>query len=206
MSTNLFRDLWTRLFLRGVHYADRHGQLEALYRIEDPWSMDSETEQARFRATNELIVREFGNVGKLLELGSGEGHQSLWLKQICQQLHGREISARAVPRARARCPDAFFSVGDLKVPFADGPMPPFDLVVACEVLYYLSDLDDAIDRLCSLGGACLVTYFETQRARIDRDVRFPTTARRDEIRLDGQTWYVVWWWNISAPSLAGRSG
>jgi ubiquinone/menaquinone biosynthesis C-methylase UbiE len=188
----ILRDLWFRAFLRGVHYNDRYEQLDTLYRVEDPWRMDSAEEQTRFAAINAIIGREFDRPGSVLEVGSGEGHQSLWLLKACDRLHGRDISARAVERARRRCPQATFEVGDLSTPFAGEP-PPFDLVVGCEVLYYIRDPQQAVDQMSRLGRACLVSYFQTQTQRIESSVVFPPQAGRETITHDGASWTAVWW-------------
>lgn len=187
-------DLWARAFLRGVHYSDRHQQLDTLYRMENPWRLDSPAEQARFRLTNEIISREFGKVGSLLEIGSGEGHQSQYLLQVADNLHGREISARAVDRARQRCPQGRFEVGDLSVRSADETLP-YDLVVACEVLYYMSDPQGAVEEMSRLGRNCLITYFQTQTEAIAGKVVFPAHAQREQMTYDGGTWTMVWWRN-----------
>src|SRR5689334_14267290 len=105
--------LWKRYFLRDVRYRNDFGKLESLYLLEDPWQMDSPGEQFRFEQTNELIARQFGRVGSILEIGCGEAHQSLWLAQTCGQLTGVDVSARAIARAQRRCPAATFLVGDI---------------------------------------------------------------------------------------------
>jgi SAM-dependent methyltransferase len=196
-APSVLRDLWFRLFLRGVHYQDRHRQLDTLYRVEDPWRMSSPEEKTRFEALNAIILREFGRPGSVLEIGSGEGHQSLWLLKVCERLHGREISPRAVERARKRCPAATFSAGDLSAPFAAGETP-FDLVAACEVLYYMSDPQGAVEQMSRLGRACLVSYFQTQTERIDGRVVFPPQAQRETIRHEDVHWTAVWWRNDPA--------
>ncbi len=68
------RDFWVRLALRRVHYADCTGKLDRLYRVEDPWQMESAREQARFAWTSRLIAAHFAPLGSILEIGCGEGH------------------------------------------------------------------------------------------------------------------------------------
>ena len=149
------RDYWVRLALRRVHYADRADKLDMLYAVEDPWHMTSPKEQARFAWTNQLIETEFGRPSTILEIGCGEGHQSQYLARLCDRLYGVDVSARAVRRAARRCPGGQFAAGD---PFAFRPpgMPaPVDLVVACEVIYYVKDVPAFLARLSALGRACL---------------------------------------------------
>ena len=140
------RRFWKRYTLSGTHYSDNHKKLNMLYAMSDPWHMDSPVEQYRFAVTNELILKEFGQVGSILEIGCGEGHQSTHLKQVCDHLTGIDVSARAIKRARKRCPRCEFLIGDVfsqeVVVFA-----PFDLVFACEVLYYVSNVASTLQRM-----------------------------------------------------------
>ena len=100
------REYWVRWALRGVHYADRAGKLDLLYVVEDPWRMESAREQARFAWTNGLIAAEFSPLETMLEIGSGEGHQSQHLSRLCARHFGIDVSARAVRRALRRRPAA----------------------------------------------------------------------------------------------------
>ena len=68
-ANNMLRGLWSRISLRGVHYSDRHGRLDSLYRIRDPWGMETEREEFRFKETNRLIKTHIGHVATLLEIG-----------------------------------------------------------------------------------------------------------------------------------------
>src|SRR5580700_10350985 len=100
--------------------------------------MRSAREQARFEWTNQVIGDHLAPLGTILEVGCGEGHQSQYLARQSGELYGIDVSARAVDRARQRCPAGNFAVGD---PFTLGSAMPdrYDLVAACEVLYYVKD-------------------------------------------------------------------
>jgi 2-polyprenyl-3-methyl-5-hydroxy-6-metoxy-1,4-benzoquinol methylase len=180
--------------LRGVHYRDRHQQLNVLYQITDPWDLDSPRERFRFEETNRLIQREFGHVATILEVGCGEGYQSRYLAQVCDRLHGFDVSARAVDRARRRCPTSTFTVGILN-DIRSESAHHYDLVVACEVLYYMKDVLDAIQIISSLGTSCLVTYYQDQSNQLDRII-IPLQLRgRSVIRYGDDAWVAVWWHN-----------
>lgn len=194
------KSVWTRLLLRGVHYSDRHRQLDVLYRVRDPWGLDCQRERDRFEATNAIIRREFGAVGALLDLGCGEGLQSSCLAAVCDTLVGVDISAVAVGRARERCPGATFAVGDVTGLSQIAGRTRFDLVVGCEVLYYVKDLRHFLDRICDLGGACLVTYYAAQRDRIDPEIARLPGVRSEVIRSGGIEWIAAWWGNAHARS------
>jgi SAM-dependent methyltransferase len=189
------RDFWVRLALRHVHYADRADKLNRLYRIEDPWQMGSAKEQARFAWTNRLIAAQFGSPDTVLEIGCGEGHQSHHLSQICRRLYGIDVSARAVRRAQKRCPRATFAVGD-PFTFSLFEMPAtVDLVVACEVLYYVKDVPRFLERLSELGRTCLVTCYAGQADELEPHLARLTPAGSDRFCSDGVEWRAVWWRN-----------
>jgi SAM-dependent methyltransferase len=191
------RDCWVRLALRRVHYADRADKLDLLYAVEDPWRMGSAKEQARFAWTNRLIETEFGRPSAILEIGCGEGHQSQHLSRICDQLYGVDVSARAVRRAARRCPGGKFAAGD---PFAFhlADMPaPVDLVVACEVIYYVKDVPAFLARLSALGRACLVTYYEGQASTLEPHFAALRDCRRERFQFDDVEWNAVWWRNVN---------
>ena len=189
------RDYWVRLALRRVHYADRADKLDQLYRLEDPWQMGSAKEQARFAWINRLIAAEFGRPGSILEVGCGEGHQSQHLAQICGRLYGIDVSARAVRRAARRCPQGVFAAGN---PFAvrlPGLPAPVDLVVACEMIYYVKDVPRFVARLSALGRACLVTYYQGQAAALEPQLAEPEDCRRATFHFEDTEWKALWWEN-----------
>lgn len=199
MSIKSFgKDIWARMLLRGVHYSDRHAHLDILYRVPDPWGLDCSKEKFRFAATNAIIGREFGKVGSLLEIGCGEGFQSVYLSEICDRLHGVDISPVAIKRARERCPGGSFTPTDIGRPRQVSIEAGSDLVVACEVLYYVKALPEFVDRMCGLGSACLITYHAPHRERLA-----PIIARgrdvRSELICHGDTEWVASWW-INAPA------
>lgn len=156
---DLIRGAWRKIALRNLTASDNHRQLDRLYALPDPWDMRSAREQHRCAMTNAIIESKLGRVETILELGCGEGHQSQHLMLLCDQLYGLDVSPRAVMRARQRVPEARIEIGTLPVVPWTPPGGRFDLVVACEVLYYMSDVPAAISRMSELGRACLVTFF-----------------------------------------------
>lgn len=193
------RRLATRALLRGVHFGSRYRRLQLLYWIRDPWDLDSERQRMRFREINRLIEENFGHVGRILEIGCGEGHQSQELLGVCDELVGTDVSAKAVRRARTRCPQATFLVGDVF-----GGMTPqsgrFDLVLACEVLYYVRDVPGALARLSELGDACLVSYYDRPAEELDPVVRAVAGANATRVEDGAAGWTVVSWGNRASPA------
>lgn len=184
------KNLWMKVVLR-FRYGDSR-LLNLLYWIRDPWGMDSPRETFRFKKTSEAIRGQFGVVGTLLEIGCGEGHQSRYLVDVCDRLYGTDVSRVAVTRAKTRCDRGTFWAGD--VLGGDGhKLSPVDLVVACEVLYYLPDVASALDRMSQLGSACFVTYYEGRSHLLDQYFTGLDPAQKAKIQFGDTVWRAVWW-------------
>lgn len=189
----LIRRTWMRRALKGTSRGDRHEQLETAYRIRDPWNMESPLERARFEATNRMIERHIGKVGSLFEIGCGEGHQSEYLSRLSEELYAIDVSVTAIERARTRVPKAQFAATDLQSqPWGDRR---FDLVTACEVLYYMSDIRDAIERMSRLGRHCLVTCYSPTLQAVDAELERIPGLQRHWIHHGSTVWLVAWWRN-----------
>ena len=155
--------------------------------------MDSALERARFAATNAVIERAFGRVGSVLELGCGEGHQTGWLARISDQQFGVDVSAQAIERARLRLPTAKFEATDIfGQPWGDGP-GRFDLVTACEVLYYLRDPAATLAQMRRIGRSGLVTFFAPACGRVGPHLEAIPGLHKDWIHSGGTAWLVAWW-------------
>ena len=189
----MLRSLWTRLLLRGTHFSDRYQQLNLLYKMPDPWGMTSEAEQYRFRETNRFIERHLGRLDRLLEIGCGEGHQTLVLGELAREVTGVDVSAEAIRRARERAPRAQFMAGDLSNLEAALSAARFDLVTACEVLYYMSDIPACLAAIERLGHAMLVTYFDSHKARLDPIILSRPGIIVERIVFGDLGWTVVLW-------------
>jgi SAM-dependent methyltransferase len=190
--------LWLRYNLNGATPMEIPRRLESLYEMEDPWHLQAERETVRFHEINALVRRHFPNTRTVLEIGSGEGLQTRHLLEIATQLYGVELSPTAVERARRRVPEARFYVGDFRGrPWRDAT-DRFDLIVACEVLYYLSDADlrDTVRAMSRLGRGCLVSFKSSAAERLARVL--PLDAERAWIHCDGATWLVAWWRNVGS--------
>lgn len=189
----LARKVWRRIALRNLTASDNHRQLDRLYAIADPWQMTSPREQFRFEATNALVAAKLGHVGTLLELGCGEGHQSEHFARLTDQLYGLDVSARAVDRARLRLPQAHFDVGTLPAIPRTPPGGRFDLIVACEVLYYMSDIAGAIQAMSQAGDACLVTFFGPSAGLVAKHVDQVPGVERGWFYHEPFHWLWAYW-------------
>jgi SAM-dependent methyltransferase len=171
--------------------------LDALYDTPDPWRMTSQKEQFRFARTNDILVRQLiapaPQVGSILEVGCGEGHQSEHLGRLCAQLTGIDVVPTAIERARMRVPCVEWVVGNLE----DQPWVregrKFDIVTACEVLYAFRDIPKTLQLMSRLGQACLVTYFAGAAHAVERPLRAMPLKGRESFVFDDVTWHVVWW-------------
>jgi len=172
----LKRRVWFRYAMRGSGQNDPYKQLNRLYFIRDPWAIDTPGELPRIQTTNDAVQKAFGHVDTMLEVGAGEGVQSQHLAKLCNHLTGIDVSPRAIARARKRAarhfPGATFNPGDLgSQPWAD-EADKFDVVVAAEVLYYMSDPKAFLDRITRLAKrGWLLTNYAMNDAKLGPLVR-----------------------------------
>ncbi len=186
--------LWRAYLTRRLRPGNNQAELDRFYALPDPWDMASVREQARFVQTNSLIQALRPSLGTLLEIGCGEGHQSVHLAQLCQRLDGVDVSPRAVDRARIRLPQARFGVGELgALPWAVPAAGRYDLVVACEVLYYMDDIGRAVQSLSTLGRACLITFFGPAARRVAMHLEGIPGIQRGWFQHAGQAWLWAYW-------------
>lgn len=193
-ARSLVSKAWRFYAKRGISTNDNHQGLEKLYALPDPWDMGGEREQSRFRQTNALIAGLLGPVDTLLEIGCGEGHQSAHLVRLCNRLDGLDVSVRAVERAARRLPQGRFGVGEVTaLPWPAPAGGRYDLVVACEVLYYLADVRRAVEAMSQLGRACLVTFFCPSARVVARHLQDLPGVRRGWIYHDPYAWLWAYW-------------
>jgi 2-polyprenyl-3-methyl-5-hydroxy-6-metoxy-1,4-benzoquinol methylase len=190
----VLKERWRdKTFPHGMLYRDETARFDRLYLIRDPWSLNCERERFRFEETNRLILENFGRPDSLLEVGCGEGLQSCDLQQLCDRLCGIDVSGRAVRRARRRCPHATFAVADVYGLPQFPLVTRFDLVIACEVLYYMADVASALNRLSELGRACLISYYDGAREGLDKHVSEIPGVRFQTVPYEDVSWTVAWW-------------
>ena len=184
-----------RTFPYGADYRDEVARFNRLYLIRDPWSLSSDRERSRFRETNQLILENFGRCKSLLEIGCGEGLQSIELQKVCDRLSGIDVSRRAIKRARRLCPQATFAVGNFYNLPPSMPLTRFDLVTACEVLYYMGDISLALMQISELGRGCLISYYDGAARVLNEHVSKIPGVRFDTVSYEGTSWTLAWWRN-----------
>jgi SAM-dependent methyltransferase len=189
----LIKRLWVRFWLKGVQFSGRYGRLERLYAAEDPWNLASAKEQARFAACNGVIAQLVPGCASLLELGCGEGFQSVWLTKVSQAVTGIDVSERAVERARIACPQGTFIAApaeDIGTLFAG---QRFDLVTAFETLYYASDPAQVIAAAQGLADCLLVTNYTARMERLAPLMAGPGWSVLPPIEAEGTRWECRVW-------------
>ncbi len=182
------KTLFRRVFLRILHPLS---PMERAYFFENPWRLDSELEQYRYREQNKIITERFGKIDSTLEIGCGEGYQTQWLLKITS-VHGIDISKQAVKRARQRVPAATFEAGSLPVL----PDRRASLVTAFEMLYYLPDeqIVAAVEILNRAAPRRIVSYHRPLNGdRLDPIILAIPGVQREDIRYADHVWTVAWW-------------
>ena len=167
--------------------------MSRLYLLRDPWALNTPTEHQRFQETSRIIRGRIAeHFASILEVGCGEGLQTGYLAQLTDEIVGIDPSSLAIRRASARgIARASFATGNL-MNYKPEEERTFDLVTACEVLYYMEDFQWAYERLNKLGRNCFVTYYQGAYQRLDgffakKDVH------SEVIRSANCEWKVVYW-------------
>lgn len=187
--------LWKQSVMRGVRARPRPFMFDLAYLLPDPWGLETAQQRARYEWTTQLVLEQFGKVQSLLEIGCGEGQQSRHLLPICQQLTGVDLSRRAVMRARERVPEARFVVGN---PLAVGggfSRAPFELALACEVIYYAKEPAFALAAMSRLARNSLVTLHEPSAGSALSHLWRLAGENRASLSVGGTTWLAAWWRN-----------
>jgi predicted TPR repeat methyltransferase len=117
------------------------------------------------------------------------------LASLCERLHGLDLSERAVQRARQRLPQAQFAVGDLSaaLPWATPAGGKYDLVTACEVLYFFADVEATVQRMSALGKACFVSFFSPTARLVAEPLAGLPGLQRGWIYHDTCAWLWAFW-------------
>ncbi len=129
---------------------------------EDPWSMRTRWyERRKYDLTTAVLPRERYADG--LEVGCSVGELTARLAGRCRRLTAWDTSATAVARAGARLAgEPHVRVVQASVPST--PLPPVDLLVLSEVLYYLdaTDLAALLDQVRTAlrpGGTLVAVHW-----------------------------------------------
>jgi 2-polyprenyl-3-methyl-5-hydroxy-6-metoxy-1,4-benzoquinol methylase len=174
-------------------------RFDLAYKVRDPWEMESEREQFRFAETNRLLhqglVAPAPRTGSILEIGCGEGHQSEHMAKLCDRLTGIDVSATAIARARRRVPGANFIAGNLYDQPWMSERGRFDVITACEVLYYVKDIPRILATMSRIGRGCVVSYFQPAARVVEPPLMAMPLAGRESFTFGDIEWRIAWWRN-----------
>ena len=140
---------------------------EELYgRSEDPWKFaTSEYEKRKYGRT--LAALKGGRFRRALEAGCSIGVFTAMLAPYCDELLAVDTSERAVELARERLSGSRHVRVERRTLPEEAPEGPFDLIVASEFLYYLTeDLLLAtlrrFEQELATGGSLLVVHMRKE--------------------------------------------
>jgi SAM-dependent methyltransferase len=177
------------LRLESTRFSSR---IDLAYWLEDPWNLGNPVNRQRYEWTSALIAEKFGRPRHALEIGCGEGFQTPYLLPCCERLTAIDVSGRAIRRARKRNPGVACHVGD---PFENGGAwrDDFDLVIACEVLYFARDPRAALSAVTNLGKRRFVTAFAPSSRRLWPHVERIAGGNQARFDAGDRSWLAAWW-------------
>ncbi len=149
----------------------------------DPWSLETSSyERKKYERT--LDVLKHRRYHRALEVGCSVGVFTTMLASLCDELLAVDISERAVATAKERLMGFPHVRVERRILPEETPNGPFDLIIASEVLYYLSRERVLIalrrfEEVLTLGGALLAVHYRvpSRRRKIVEQVR-PLFFRR----------------------------
>lgn len=191
---NFLKQNWRRWNVRRLQRGNLRA-MQHLYLLTDPWGLQSSVETVRFTETSRIIRENIGiHFQSILEIGCGEGLQTMHLAPLADRVVGIDPSPLAIQRATNRgLTNVWFSVGDL-FGWSTRQDVRYGLVTACEVLYYFNDFELAFRQLNQLGEACVVTYYTDTASRLDSFFK-TKPVNVETIAGPAQAWRMIWWRN-----------
>jgi len=132
-------------WVRTVHPAnlsqyDRN-HFETLFAAQpDPWKYTTPYEQTKYEQTLSLLPEV--KINRALELACAEGHFTIQLASRVESLIAADISEIALRRTAERC-TGLDNISFQRLDLTRDPLTGrFDLIVCCEVLYYVGEKED----------------------------------------------------------------
>ncbi len=189
----IIRSTWQRLLTRNTAFSGRYKKLRLLYSMPDPWNMKSRKEQERFKKTNIHLSALSPRYKAILEIGCGEGHQTEHLLDLADTVCGIDLSTLAIQRAKSRCPTGNFYLADISDVASLLPDVKFDLVTACEVLYYSDDIESILEECKKLAPVVYVSNYKQRSIEMRGHFSGEGWNRLEDIHHDGTTWECFLW-------------
>lgn len=166
--------------------------MDWLYLMPDPWDLAGGAERERFQVLNQIIKNAHFPTGNVLELGCGEGENTAFLSQLCQNLDALDISGRAINRAKSKNIKANFFQANL-IDFLKSNSRQYDLIIACEVLYYLKDIKQVLELMNQQGKNIIVTFFDGEASQMAAHFTKIKNINYQVIQGKENKWHAYWW-------------
>src|SRR5205085_2388738 len=112
---------------------------------------------------------------------------------VAHSVTGIEVSQVAVDRARLAVPDAEFLTGCAENASALLGARRFDIVTACEMLYYAPDAEQVLDALKRLAPRILVTIYDKRASGLITHFKGADWSRLEDIVIEGTRWHCHLW-------------
>ncbi len=162
---NLRQLFFSALFDLSAPTVDRTTYERLFQSVEDPWNF-KKSPYERLRLQRLLMAALGVPHERVLEVGCAEGVFTEMLCGISREVVAIDVSQTALDRARNRNRDvgAQFHLAGLEN-FESGER--FDLAVCAEVLYFIHDVQAALEKLNRLARHVLVCYTLRQRKKVE---------------------------------------
>lgn len=155
-------------------------ELEAISKDTDPWTKD-----ATYYAQSNQHILDLVNMvphDSILDVGCASGEITKLLTTISNDVTGIDVSKSAIERAKKNVPQAKFEVASLE---DFQTTKKYDVIVCAEILCYILDRKQALQKLKQLGKYLVTSNFiiclpiaSLKGAQYEMDLRkFPLKKR-----------------------------
>ena len=191
---NTFKYLVSKILFKLIRYREINFLYEIIYFFRNPWNLNNYNETLRYKKINEYLL-EFNNLNKFesaIEIGSGEGHQSIYLSQITKNLDAIEISSIASKRSKKR---NLGNVNFKKINLYNYKSNKYyDVVIASEVIYYFNDIEKFINKIETLGNSYFISYYYYEND-ILKKYFIDSKYKKYVFEIDNSKWQFIYWVN-----------
>lgn len=139
-------------------FDDVYGEdyFNSIFEEDNPWLYTGDYEQTKYEQTLAVIGEQ--RIGRALELACAEGHFTVQLAPLVDELIAADISPIALERAEQRCRrHGFDDIEFRRIDLRSDELPGnLDLIVCSEVLYFMDDEAALADLARRFAGALRV--------------------------------------------------
>ena len=165
--------------------------MNVLYNLkDDPWQLNSKSELFRYSKINELLLKnnnqnQYQNV---LELGSGIGNHTEYLKKVSKKLTCLEPSKIACKKLKKKFGD---EINIINSNFENMKITNhFDLIVASEVLIYTKNISEQFNKIVNNSKKFLITNYDPDFKEVSKFIN-ANKYKKIEIKYEEKTWILI---------------